>query len=271
MFFRRLAAIVSLVIALALCGCGKKAPIESPSATLSESGSAGTTTLNSALQASKPATDELKAEHGENKADHRKGRGRADRIAVLADTLGLSEEQVTALEALQEAYAADVKALVDSTRTSGDRTDFREKMQALKQDFEADFNAILTDEQKARLEEIKANAAAHRKGRGRADRIAVLADTLGLSEEQVTALEALQEAYAADVKALIDSTRTSGDRTDFREKMQALKQDFEADFNAILTDEQKARLEEIKAAARERAGERSRRGRRHARGGGKDE
>jgi Spy/CpxP family protein refolding chaperone len=98
------------------------------------------------------------------------------------------------------------------------RTDFAAKDQALREEEQAAFKALLTEEQQAALD---AAAAA---GRGRHRRGPVL----NLSDEQKTQLEVL--------------------RTEYRDKHQALHAEFQTAFEALLTEEQKAELAELKAA-----------------------
>ena len=207
-------------------------------------------------------TDEQQArleEIGANAVARRKDRGWENYIAALTDSLGLSDEQVADLNELYEDYQADVNAARENAGKSGDRSEFRTRLKELRLAFEDNFNDVLTDEQQIRLEEIKANAAARRKDRGWENYIATLTDSLGLSDEQVADLNELHEDYQADVKAAIDSAQESGDRSDLREKLQELRKDFGEDFNAVLTDEQKEKLDEMKSEGRKRKGK----GRRH--------
>ena len=242
MSFRRFAT-ASVVVSFTLLGCGNKIPVESTT---------GAGSTESTSQASKASTDEISSKlDGDNNS--KSGHGRRDGweryIAALTDSVGLSDQQVTDLNALHEDYRADVEALIDSAKVSGDRTGLRESLKELRLGFEEAFNDVLTDEQQTRLEEIKANATARRKGRGWEDYIAALTDSLGLSDQQVADLNALHEDYRADVEALVDSAKASGDRTGLRESLKELRLGFEDDFNDVLTDEQQTRLEEIKADA----------------------
>ena len=200
-----------------------------------------------------------------NAAARRKDRGWENTIAALTDSLGLSDEQVTDLNELYEDYQADVKAAMEDAGESGDRSELRTSLKELRQAFEDDFNDVLTDEQQTRLEEIRANAAARKKNRGWENYIATLTDSLGLSDEQIADLNELYEDYEADVKAAIDSAQESDDRSGLKEKLQELREDFADDFNAVLTDEQKEKLDEMKSEGRKRKGK----GRRHGHKGRK--
>lgn len=167
------------------------------------------------------------------------------------------------LKELYDEYQAEIKALYDSARASGDRSGLREKLRDSRQAFDEDFNDVLTDDQRARLEEIKANAAARRKDKGWENYIAALTDSLNLSDQQVTDLNELHEDYQADVKAAIDNARESDDRSGLRDKLRELKEEFDEDFNAVLTDEQKEKLDGMKSGGRKRSG----RGHGHGRNG----
>lgn len=252
-------AIASVVATVTLLGCGNKIPVESP---------AGTGSTESATQASKASTDEISSKLYDERSDKSLyGRHGGLRLSIdaLTDSLGLSDEQVSALEDLKESYAVDVKAAIESAKASGDRTGLRAKLRELREEYEDDFNDILTDEQQTRLEEIRANAAARRKDRGWENYIATLTDSLGLSDEQVADLNELYEDYQADVKAAIDSVQESDDHSGLKEKLQELREDFAEDFNAVLTDEQKEKLDEMKSEGRKRRGK----GRRHGHKGRK--
>ncbi len=189
-----------------------------------------------------------------NAAARRKDKAWENYIASLTDSLGLSDEQVADLNELHDDYQADVKALIDNAKASGDRTGLRESLKELRLGFEEDFNDVLTDEQQTRLEEIKANATSRRKDSGRGNYIAALSDSLGLSDQQIADLKELYEDYQADVKSAIDSAQESGDRSGLRYTLHELKEDFENDLDAILTDEQKAKLDEMKSGGRKRRG-----------------
>ncbi len=242
MSFRRF-AIAAVIVSVTLLGCGNRIPVESPT---------GDGSTESASQASKASTDEIESKLENDRSSrsdrgHHKGWDR--RIAALTDSLGLSDEQIEDLNELYEDYQASVKALIDSAGTSGNRSGLREKLKDLKDEFENDFSAVLTDEQQTRLEEIRANAAARRKDRGWENYIAAMTDSLGLSDQQVADLNELYEDYQAVVKAAMDDARESGDRSGLRTKLKELRQGFEDGFNDVLTDEQRARLAEIKANA----------------------
>ena len=257
MSFRRsaIAPVVAGLTILTILGCGNKIPVESP---------AGSGDSESASQASKASTDEISAKldgDSYSKSGHGRRDGWERYVAALTDSLGLSDDQVADLDELYEDYRADVKAAMDDARESGDRSELRTKLKELRQGFEDEFNDVLTDEQQTRLEEIKANAIARRKDKGWGNSVAALTDSLDLSDQQITDLNELYDDYQADVKAAIDSAQESGDRSGLRDQLRELKEDFEEDFNAVLTDEQKEKLDEMKSGRRKQSGKGHGRGR----------
>ena len=258
MLFRKL-SITSAIASITLFACGNKIPVESP---------AGAGSNESATQAAKASTDEISSKLYDERSDKsRFGHhgGRRLSIDALTDSLGLSDEQVSALEELNESFAENVKAAIESARASGDRKGLRVKLRELRKEYEKDFNDVLTDEQHARLEEIRANAAVRRKDQGWEKYIAALTDSLGLSDEQVADLNELYEDYQADVKTAINEARESGNRSDLRDELQELRENFAEDFTSVLTDEQKEKLDEMKSEGRKRKGK----GRRHGHKGRK--
>jgi len=90
---------------------------------------------------------------------------------------------------------------------------------ALYEAYQTNFNAVLTAEQLSALAELKANRRKHRR--------VSLTEALSLSEDQVAQLQTLGEEKRA--------------------QHQALHEAYQADFNAILTPEQLAAYEELKA------------------------
>ena len=109
---------------------------------------------------------------------------------------------------LSEDQQAQIQAL---------KEDIRGQRQALGEEYRAGFEAILTDEQRDALAGLKTN-------RGKRDS---LVEQLGLSDDQQAQIQALREGL--------------------NEQKQALGEEYRAGFEAILTAEQYATFEEIKA------------------------
>ena len=135
---------------------------------------------------------------------------RTDFAAILTD------EQLATLEARKNPLG-----LTDDQQT---QIDALKDQDLTKEEFYTSFAAILTDDQRDALAERKAKRGKHGK---RGKHKTSLVDPLGLSEDQQAQVQALREAL--------------------HEQKQTLREQFRADFEAILTAEQLAILEAIKA------------------------
>lgn len=186
-------------------------------------------------------------------------RARADRVtrsgpalAGPAAALQLTDEQKTQMQALRQSLNEQVQAL----RASGQV----EQVRALRQAHREQFLAVLTDEQKANLGQLRAGrtqgVAGPRAGLGRGPRgrgpeglspgggpfgAAPFVTALGLTDEQ----EAQMAALRADLRTRLQALRASGtvDRAQARVLFAAHREQVQA----LLTDEQRAKLEELRA------------------------
>ena len=171
-------------------------------------------------------------------------------LAELKNPLGLTEDQQTQIQTLKdqdltkEEFRASFEAILtdEQIQTLEERKanrpdrpglglteDQQTQIEALKEqdltkeEFRTSFEAILTDEQIQALEERKANRGQHgKRGKHRNS----LVEQLGLTDEQETQIQTLIE--------------------DLNEQRQALREEYWTDFEAILTAEQLATLEEFK-------------------------
>ena len=172
-------------------------------------------------------------------------------LEEIRNPLGLTEEQQTQIQALKdqdltkEEFRTSFEAILTdaqiqtleelkANRGKHNQLDLTEEQQTqiqalkdqdlTKEEFRTSFEAILTDEQHDALAELKANRGKHGKRGKHKDS---LVEQLGLTEEQQTQIQALRETL--------------------NEQRQALREQYWTDFEAILTAEQLATLEEIKA------------------------
>jgi Spy/CpxP family protein refolding chaperone len=179
-------------------------------------------------------------EHRANRPerDHRGkrgGKGHFGRGGFGNAELDLSDAQKEQLQALHETRRQKMQALRDS-----DQRPSPEEREALGEQFHAQLAEILTPEQLATLEAHRANRPerGHRGGKGG------FGGELHLSDAQKDQVKALRETQREKMQAL----RNSGERPS-RETVQALREEFRANFEAILTPEQ---LEKLAARQAER-------------------
>jgi len=166
------------------------------------------------------------------RADRRRGpradrRGTADgRLDRMRSLLNLTEDQQATIDSLRAAYRAEMRSLresIDGRPSPEARDQFRSLRSEMRTEIRAEIEAVLTDEQRAQIQERREARQAKRTERRDAMQ-STRADALGLMGEQQAAFDALR----ADVKA----QRDAGERPD----RQALR-DRAAE---ILTDEQEA-------------------------------
>jgi hypothetical protein len=202
-----------------------------------------------------------------------RGPGSQGGILEHADELGLSEEQVAQLQALQEELRTQMHALMgDRVRGQRPTDEQRAQMDALREAHIAKVQEVLTDEQWEALQELRnerrearqeEREARHEERSAR--HLEFLATVLGLSEEQKTQLAAIQEEQFAKMQALRDEFRSGleGERPSqealeaHRKAMDTLREEGHAAILEVLDEEQ---AELFEALAKLRANGHGRRG-----------
>lgn len=140
--------------------------------------------------------------------------GGAGMFQRLAQQLNLTDQQKQQLEPIMTA--------------------FRDKMQAHRQNMHNRFESVLTAEQRAQLEQMKAE-----RGQGKGPRRGGPGGpfaALNLTDEQKTQMKSLREQGRTEMQAEFEQMR--------------------AQVNAVLTPEQQAQLQQIMEKAKERRGKR---------------
>lgn len=182
----------------------------------------------------------------------------------------LTDEQQATLREQMTARREAVKELAQARRdgTLSDEA-FRAEMQTLREEMKASFEALLTADQKAALEQRRAEHEAKREEYKEAAEVARV-EALGLSVEQEAALDALHETHRQAMREQFEAARSGdGDREAFREafraQMQELRAAHKAELAAVLTPVQ-LEVFEIHNALRAHVGKGRRGGPRKARG-----
>ena len=78
-----------------------------------------------------------------------------DRLEMLKTQLALTDDQVEKLKPLFAAERQETAALRKELGKDADRAEVREKMQAIREKYKPQFAAILTEEQKAKMEKLR--------------------------------------------------------------------------------------------------------------------
>jgi len=191
-----------------------------------------------------------KARTGEQ-TEQFQGRGqRGPGEGAFAD-LELTAEQTEAIQALRETQLAAREA----NRETGERPT-QEEMETVREAHRAAMAEILTDAQLEQLEEFRANRPERSEGQGdqgrrgggrgqrgdRPERGEGAFAELELTAEQTEAIQALRETQLA----AREENREAGERPT-REEMEAVREAHRAAIAEILTEEQLAQLEELRA------------------------
>ena len=192
-----------------------------------------------------------------------------------AEFLNLTPEQQEHMKALREANRAEMKALMEARKDGSlSEDDFREQAKALREKNHEAMQALLTDEQKATLEEKRAERKSRfgdrREAAAEAKEIAATAraEALGLTADQEAALASMQEEHQAARKALAEKIRAGDvDREGVKAEFETFRAANQAALTEILTPEQLETVEIHNALAGGLALRRA--GRRGARGFGR--
>ncbi len=176
--------------------------------------------------------------------------------------LDLTDEQKEQLREIGEKHRAEMHELHMQARGEMNREDLRAQHEATRQAMMEEILSILTDEQKALLDQIQAQIEAGQYPDIVVEkRVAHLTELLNLDEDQQTAVKELMAEYGAK---MLELRADQADPRQCHEEGRALMQEFRDAVKALLNEEQLALFEEMKA---EFAGRHPHRGHRQGPGG----
>jgi len=175
-------------------------------------------------------------------ASAQKKQDRVNKDSKFAKELNLSTDQQEKMKSLNEEFSKKMSALKSDESLSKETK--REKMKELFTDKRQKSHALLTPEQKQKMESMRANRKdvskhdRNKKGRhsGKAK-----AD-LNLSEAQKSQMKNLREQFRADMKALKDDSSLSKDSK--IQKRKELSSSHKEKVMSILTTEQQSKMKE---------------------------
>jgi Spy/CpxP family protein refolding chaperone len=190
---------------------------------------------------------EMSAQGGRDQGDRDQGgRGRGNPFA----SLNLKEEQQKKLDAARQERDTQMRALFsrDSETPREERT---AKIQKVREAYEATVKKVLTEEQMKKYQESRSAQGGRGEGQGRrpgqggfGGRRNPYAE-LDLTKEQQAKLDKITAAQREEQTKLFQELRDGGgNREGLREKFSALREKYQKQIDAILTDEQKKKLQE---------------------------
>jgi len=186
-------------------------------------------------------------------------------VAHLTDRLGLTKEQAEAIRPIITDRAQKMKEIRE--RSGASKEEARTEIQKLWRDTETKLNAILTDEQIRKHEQLRQEnrgrffrnkCRGKRMGRGfhRTPEhvISFLKDRLDLTDKQAAAIEPVIKESLEKKHEVFDSYGENRQeiRQAMRDKLQAIDLDTQKQLSGILTDEQMQDLRTLREERRSR-------------------
>jgi Spy/CpxP family protein refolding chaperone len=171
----------------------------------------------------------------------RKQHGDRQNHEMMANKLGLSDDQKTQLKSIHEAERKEMQSLKSSNLT---QDQMKAKRAEIHQKYKAQSQAIFTPAQKAQMDQMKAGH--HEKGKKFTEgkRGDSRGEALNLSAEQKASVAKLREEYRGRFETIRnDKSLTDAQR---QEKTKALKLEQKEKMKSILTKEQAEKMKEVK-------------------------
>lgn len=153
--------------------------------------------------------------------------------------IDLTDAQQEQIAAIREAYKPQIEAVLEQKDTLS-RAEIKAALETIHEAVRGEVEALLTDEQKTALAELKAEAEARRaemEGERDANREAsklVMIEVLGLSTDQVAALDQLHSSGAEDRAAIEALVELGADREEVIAAVEALRDAHQAELASIL-------------------------------------
>ena len=192
---------------------------------------------------------EARAQRGQGRQPGGRGgaSGRRDPFA----SLGLKEDQQKKLDAARQEMSTQMRALFTDRDTP--REERTAKLQKVREAYEATIKKVLTKEQMKKYQESRSAQGGRGQGQGQSRRPGQGGfegrrnpyAELGLTKEQQAKLDKVTAAQLEEQTKLLQESRNGGgNREGLREKFNALREKYQKQIDAILTDEQKKKLQE---------------------------
>ena len=135
----------------------------------------------------------------------KKGKKSKDPFSVIKKVL--TDDQKVTFKAIKIAYKEKFKVINEQVKDGTlSKEDAKAQKNALKEAFKAEIDALLTDEQKAQLEQNKADRKEKRKAYKDSTKAVKIA-VLGMTQDQVSAFDAANEEARDAAKALFEKSK----------------------------------------------------------------
>ena len=166
--------------------------------------------------------------------------------------LDLSEEQQKKIDTINQARQEEMRNMIEELRNGGgDREAMMAKFRELGEKYQKQTEAILTDAQKKKMTEMRAQRpqggqdGRGQDGRGQGERGNQFA-ALGVNEAQQKKLDAARQELSTKMRELFTDRNTP--REERTPKIEKIRKGYEAKIKEILTKEQYKKYEETRSA-----------------------
>jgi len=162
--------------------------------------------------------------------------------------IGLSEAQQKKIDAIQKARTEERDKLMAQLReggAGGDRSAIIAKFRELSEKYQKQSDAVLTDAQKKKMAEARAQRPQGGRGQGQPRPRGNSLASLNLTEKQQKEVTALQAKQRTERSELFRSA--GGNFQSIGEKMTAMREKHSKQIEGLLTDEQKKKYKELQA------------------------
>ena len=175
--------------------------------------------------------EEVKEKGKDRGKDAGKDRGKKDGGALRVIYSVLTDDQKPQFDAIMEEFRSGMDAIFASIKAGEmTREEAKAEIESMEETMKSAIDALLTDDQKAQLEQMRADRNAEKKAYMVSVRQAKI-DALGLTDDQITAIEAARAETKAAMEALKAQVE-SEDQTK-EEAREAAKAIFEANKTAM--------------------------------------
>jgi len=155
--------------------------------------------------------------------------------------LNLTEEQKAKFKSQNESFRKQMEELKKNENITV--KEWKSKSETLRKEHKANMGSILTSDQKAQLEKIKAEGRAKQEGRMK-ERGERMKTQLGLTEEQSAKMQSQRKLSGEKMKAIRENKSLTDEQK--KEQMKDLYKEQKAGMESILTEEQLKKLKETR-------------------------
>ena len=165
------------------------------------------------------------------------GQGDMDDLRLIYDVL--DDNQKEALKTIMDSYGKQMRAIMEEVRAgTKDKDTARVELEALDEAMKSEIDDLLSDEQKQKIEELKAEMK-QKMAVAREAAHQAMVDALEMTSEQDAGLKTINEEANEAVRAYLQQSKDSEfDRKEVHEGLKSIMADRNAKIEALFTEKQ---------------------------------